>query len=215
MVKADDLVKSMTPEALDKARDEIHGKVRSAREETENEDQKPADKDKNNDRIDKLDLISDVQLIVVGKFQSIVRLMWVAIIIVLFVLAAQVLQFFRQLDLQGKIIVISESQHKMLEEQRKIVETAKENTQKVAEVKKEVSETKEQVKEAVEASPKIEIDPASGKAKVVVPVKKSKPKDDDKKGADTKKGADKSDTPQAPPAPPVPAPTQVELRNEF
>lgn len=209
MTKADDLVKSITPEQLEKTRSEVHKEVRTQNEPDDCEDEKEDCAKKKEKKIDKVDLISDVQLITVGKLQGVVRLLWAAIIIVLLVLAAQVLQFARQLDLQGKFIVISESQREMLEEQKKIVEAAKESDRKVAEVKKEVSETKEQVKEAVEASPKIEIDPDSGQAKVVVPVKKGK------KGTKKGDGGKKVDPkPSSPPPAPVPPPTQVELRDD-
>ena len=206
---ADDLVKSITPEQLDKTRSEVHEEVKSKKDPETSEKKEAKFK-----KVDKLDLAMDIQLIMIGKFKYVLALIWVTLGLSIFATATQLLGQFRQLDIQGKMIVVTETQNKMLEEQRsandKAKEDAKEKTLAIAEVKEEVKKTKEQVQEAVEAAPKLEVDPQSGRTKVVVPVKK--PKSNNKKSGD-KKDYEEEDDPAPPPSPPLP--TQIELRDDF
>lgn len=211
MGKADDLVKSITSEQLEKTRAEVQKEIDTKKESPE-ENAIEEDLDPEPEKVDKLDLAMDVQLIMIGKFRHALALIWITMGISLVALAAQVLGQSRQLDMQGKMIVVAESQLEIAEAQKTAAEAAKKNATEVAEVKEEVKKTKEQVQEAVEASPKLEVDPESGKTKVVVPVKHPKK-------ADGKKDGNKIENKNEPeikhPSKPLPAPPQVELRDEF
>jgi len=218
MSKADDLVKSITPEQLEKTRAEVHGEIESKKDPEavavntteEDTDEEEPEEQIESQKVDKLDLAMDVQLIMIGKFKYAVVLIWITVGISLLAVAIQILGQSRQLDIQGKMIAVQQTQKEMAEKQKEANDKAKEDAEEKAiaikEVKEEVKKTKEQVQEAVEASPKLEVDPKSGRTKVVVPVKR--PKKGDKKNQEEK---DESRPP--PPSPPLP--TQVELRDEF
>jgi len=218
MGKADDLVKSITSEQLEKTRAEVQKEIDTKKESSEGaddtiEESEPEPESEPEEKVDKLDLAMDVQLIMIGKFKHTLALIWVTMGISLVALAAQVLGQSRQLDMQGKMIVVAESQLEIAKAQREAAEAARKNATEVAEVKEEVKKTKEQVQEAVEASPKLEVDPESGRTKVVVPVKR--PKVGDKKNNGDKSAEDKDEPEVKHPSKPLPAPPQVELRDEF
>ena len=213
--KASEVVKSITPAQLAKTRAEVHAEVDKAREpepepeseevsvEVETVESEPPEVDCEAERLAKLDLISDVQLILVDRYRSGLRLLTACMFLSIAVLGAQVLQFFRTMSLHGSVIVLQDEQRKLLTEQEKAATAAEANKKEVAEVRLAVQQTQDKVEEAVEASPKIEID-EKGKAKVVVPVKK--PKDEDEKDQKTVKKGDSKPAP----SPKTPA-TQQEV----
>lgn len=209
--KANEVVKSITPAQLARTRSDIHAEIESGKDEGESpSSQEPCE----DSRLAKLDLISDVQLILIDKYRSGAKLMVAAITVMVFILAAQILQFSRTLSLHGRVIVLAEKQETMMKEQQKLIEDSAESKKGVEQVRVAVARTEEKVDEAVEASPKLEYDPDSGKTKVVVPVKRPKDGGDkpDKTGGDKKgtKGGGSKGT-MSHPAPPPP-PVEYELK---
>ncbi len=198
-----DFVKSATPSQLAKTLTDVQVKI--------DDDYKPEEDDElsvgsltphQDERLAKLDIIQDVQLILIDKYRNGAKLMVAAITIMSFILAAQTLQFSRSLSLHGKVIVIAEKQSAMMREQKQLVTDSAESKDVVDKVRIAVARTEEKVEEAVESAPKLEIDPDSGKTKVVIPVKKPKIRKDikDVEG----KGP--------PPLPPRPSPIIIELQ---
>jgi hypothetical protein len=193
MSKADDLIKSIAPAQLAKARTKV-------REELGYEE----DTKEIRRKTDKLDLAIDIQLMMTGKFRHALALIWITMGIAIVALAVQVLGQSRQLSMQGQITAITESQKEMIEEQKKANIEAKKSTIAVDAVTVEVKKTKEQMQEAVEAAPKLEVDPESGRTKVVIPIKRPKDGKSDKKNL------------KDPVTLPTPTPpTQIELRDDF
>lgn len=212
--KASDVVKSITPAQLEKTRSEVNAEVENKREDCADSEEVDIEGSCAGERLVKLDLIQDMQLILIDRYRGASKLLTACMVVMLLVLAAQILQFFRTMSLHGSVIVVQDEQRALLTEQRKTNRTAEESKREVAEVKKEVKSTKEKVEEAVESSPKLEVDPESGKTKVVVPVKRPKKEDDDSKGdkgdkEGPKGGGNKKPAAQSPPPPP--SPIEVEL----
>lgn len=124
------------------------------------------------ERIRKLDIITDVQLVLVEKYRRAATLMWVAITLLVLSLASLTVGVFVGLAMQRQLASIASEQQGVIDEQKAAKKAAEETKAEVLSAKQTVNETAKKVDEAVEASPKIEID-NTGKAKVVVPIKKS------------------------------------------
>ncbi len=124
------------------------------------------------ERIRKLDIITDVQLVLVEKYRRAATLMWVAIALLVLSLASLTVGVFVGLAMQRQLASIASEQQGVIDEQKAAKKAAEETKAEVLSAKQTVNETAKKVDEAVEASPKIEID-NTGKAKVVVPIKKS------------------------------------------
>lgn len=199
---ASEVVKSITPEQLAKTRAEVHAEVGKARDEIpepeEGEEPEAAPEESASERLTKIDLISDVQLILIDKYRKGLQLLMVCLFLSIAVLAAQVLQFFRTMSLHGSVIVLQEEQRKLLTEQERAARAAEDSKKGVEEVRIAVKRTEDKVEEAVEASPKIEID-EKGKAKVVVPVKKTKDEKGDAKDKEPEPKKPSSPAPKPPP----------------
>lgn len=118
---------------------------------------------------DKLDIITDVQLILVEKYRRAAQLLWVAIGLLVLCGLGMMVGAAIGIDVQDKLVKLSNEQAIVLAEQRAAKVAAEEAKLKAAETKQEVTATKRRLDDAVEASPKIEID-ARGKAHVVVPI---------------------------------------------
>ena len=122
------------------------------------------------ERLKKLDLIQDVQLILIDKYRLGTRLLWVAIALLTLCSGALGALVHTNVKLYNRIASLSAEQQKLIESKGQI-------EKRTNETKEKLDETKEKVDQAVEAAPKIEID-SSGKAKVVLPVRQG---DDPKK----------------------------------
>lgn len=153
-----------------------------------------------NQRIDKLDLISDVQLVLVDKLLGATKLLWVSVI--LFGISAIGLVFGVLLGLE-----VLDRQKEIVVEQRAARVAAQEAKKEATATKEQIEATALKVDEAVRSTPKLEID-AEGTAKVIVPVKKDD-LDEDPPPAPKVAAAKKKRAPSTPvsaPAPPAPAP---------
>lgn len=193
--KASEIVKSITAEQLEKTRSEVQAEVDGARDEEADTTDDGLDLESKDDaRVAKLDLIQDMQIILIDKYRNAAKLLVAALVVMVLILAAQILQFSRSLSLSGKVIVIAEQQSAMVKAQQ---EAAKDAAKGVEKIRVAVVRTEEKVEEAVEAAPKLEVDPDSGKVtKVIVPVKRPK------MSAGSKK-APKDGEPKQPAPPPV------------
>lgn len=162
-------------------------------------------------RMRKLDLIQDVQLILVDKYQKGTKLMMGAVVLMVLSLLGLVGLFFKNSELHTRLEALQSEQQKLIESQGHIERKAEETKEVIDETKKTVDETQKKVDEAVEAAPKIEID-ESGKAKVVLPVKQADDKPRKKpKPAPSGSSAPDASLPDAPPPPTASAPLPNQL----
>lgn len=203
-IRLDQTIGSITPEKLEETRRHVAAEsgrkheVVSVVTVVEEED----------DRIKKLDIITDVQLILVEKYRRAATLMWVAIGLLALCGLGLGVGALIGLDVQERLIALAKEQQEMLEEQQQAKKAAEEAKKQAAETKREISETKKKVDEAVEASPKIEID-EQGKAKVVVPIKKAEP--EPKPEPKTTKAPPKPQTQASPKTDEAPLPQNVPI----
>jgi hypothetical protein len=211
--KAADAIKSITPEQLEKTRAEVHAEVENSKiveavdaegeDEDDEDDEDETEESVEGERLAKIDMISDIQLILIDKYRSGLKLLMVCMLLSLAVFAAQVLQFFRTMSLHGSVIVLQEDQRKVLAQQEDMAKSAAENKKDVEQVRIAVKRTEDKVEEAVESSPKIEIDDKGKVTKVIVPVKK----------AGSKKKKDPKDEPEPKPKPELPPPPKPVQQN--
>lgn len=197
-IRLDQTIGSITPEKLEETRRHVAAESGRKHEVVSVEVAVAGVAEEEDARIKKLDIITDVQLILVEKYRRAATLMWVAIGLLALCGLGLGVGALIGLDVQERLIALAKEQQQMLEEQQEAKKAAEEAKKQAAETKREISETKKKVDEAVEASPKIEIDD-QGKAKVVVPVKKAEPEP-----------KPEQKTPKAPPKP-MPKPAGVKM----
>lgn len=110
-------------------------------------------------------------------------------------------------EVNGLVKEQREAMTKLTETQQKVADTQ----EKVARTEEKVQQTKDAVQEVVDTAPKVEIDEDTGKATVVVPVKKPKEAEPKSVQPPAKKVPKPAPTAQAPPAAPAPAPQSVKM----
>lgn len=201
-IQLDKTIGSVSAEKLDETRKHVAAEMQAARKKLDDAEEAPeAEEESPEDiRLRKLDIITDVQLVLVEKYRKAAQLMWVAIACLVLCIVGLALGALIGIDVQSKIGHLLSEQQGIVAEQKAAKQAAEEAKQEAAETKKQVVETSKKVDEAVEASPKIEID-AQGKATVVVPVKTAKK---DEKDLPPKSPAPKGTGSPPPPAPPPP-----------
>jgi len=197
-VQLDKTIGSVSPEKMEETRRHVE-QVMSRTGEQEALPDLPtlaaAQPSEEDERLLKLDIITDVQLVLVEKYRRAAALMWVAIIILFIGACVGVVAILFVADVGDRVSAVAAQQDKVLKAQEEAVKQGNATQEAVAETKKKVDE-------AVEASPKIEID-EQGKAKVVVPVRQThKGGEKDEKDDD---GGDKGERYHPPSSPPPPS----------
>lgn len=176
--KLDTTIGSVSPEAMERTRQEVD----AARTKLDEHDQSvfiepsdliseppgPPPLPGEKERIDKLQIIQDVQLILVDKYQKGAKLLWAALVLLAIGIAGVGVLIWKNNDLQSHIQAFQEEQRQFKDSQTKIAEAQTKLELKTEATKDAVEETQKKVDAAVEATPKIEVD-AQGKAKLVVP----------------------------------------------
>lgn len=185
--KLDSTISSVAPARLQATRQAVEAERKKTPMNLPSMDQEPASE--TTERLKQLDLIQDVQLILIDKYQRGTKLMMGAVVLMLVSLAGLGRLIWKNNELFSQIEALQAEQQKLIDRGAQIEKKTDETKQTIDETKQTIDATKEKVDQAVEEAPKIEIDEA-GKAKVVVPVRKFRPK--------AKKG-------MGPPAPPTSA----------
>lgn len=175
-IQLDKTIGSVSAEKLDETRKHVAAEMEAARKKLDDDEETPTAAESpapspEDERLRKLDIITDVQLVLVEKYRKAAQLMWVAIVCLILCLLGLIGGALIGIDIQNKIAHMLVEQKMVLSEQKAAKQAAEAAKEKANETAKKVDETSKKVDEAVEASPKIEID-AQGKAKVVVPVRK-------------------------------------------
>lgn len=145
--------------------------------------------------------VADVLVILVGKYSQLIKLLYACIALLVIGVGLIVKAGFEINGLQV-------SQAGLQEEMRLAKEEVAEAKDEIKATKTAVEETKTEVKEAAEAAPKIQVDPDSGTAKVILKCK-GDPKDCEKwskKPKAPKKDGSKKPSTDKPPAAGKPAP---------
>lgn len=200
-LRLDETIGSMVPTKLENTRKTVNEQIQEAKDTDAEADATP--EPTTDDRLAKLDLITDIQLILVDRFQRLFKVMVGTAAVMLLCLIALVVVIIAGFNMSHQVARLVTTQRSMLNEQKALVQTSKDTKEAVKDTAEKVLATKEKVDEVVDSSPKLEIDPDTGKTKVVVPVKRPK-KDPDKggkKNGGKKNGGDKA-SPKEPPAPP-------------
>ena len=133
----------------------------------------------NDERANKLDLITDIQLILVDRFQTLYKTMVAALVVMGLCLVAMIGGLIFGLTIRDQVDGIVAAQGNMLERQEALVEKAEATKKSVEATQKSVEKTEEKVKEVAEKVPEIQVDPDTGKTTVLLPAKpttKRKPK---------------------------------------
>lgn len=179
--KLDLTISSVTPARLEQTRQEVGVEVQKLTnsgkppaEPVPPSEEEPSPVSEAVERLKKLDLIQDVQLILVDKYRTGTKIMWIAVALMVVSLAGMGRLLYKNNDLYNHIEALQTEQTKLIERGAQIERKTDETSAKVDETKAKVDETNAKVDQAVESAPKIEIDDA-GKAKVVLPVKTSEP----------------------------------------
>lgn len=183
--KLDTTISSVTPEALERTRQEVD----AARMKLDAHDQaifiEPSDviSDRpsppplpgEKERLNKLQVIQDVQLILVDKYKQGWKLMIGAFILLLVGTIGIGGIYLKNVALYEQMVALQDEQRKFNESQHKIAASQETLEKKTDEAKDLAEETKKKVDAAVESQPKIEVD-AQGRPKLVVPVSSASPK---------------------------------------
>lgn len=183
--KLDTTISSVSPEAMERTRQEVD----AVRQKLDEHDQSifiepsdliseppgPPPLPGEKERIDKLQLIQDVQLILVDKYKRGSQLMLGAFVLLLIGTIGIGGIYLKNLELYDQMALLQEEQRKSNESQHKIAESASQIEKKAEETKDAVEATQKKVDKAVEAAPKIEVD-AQGRTKLVVPTASATPK---------------------------------------
>lgn len=183
--KLDTTISSVSPEAMERTRQEVN----AARMKLDEHDSaifiEPADLISEpptppplpgeKERLDKLQVIQDVQLILVDKYHRGSKLMIGAFILLLVGTVGIGGIYLKNAALYDQMVALQEEQRKFNESQHKIVASQESLEKKTNEAKDLAEATKKKVDAVVEAQPKIEVD-AQGRPKLVVPVSSASPK---------------------------------------
>lgn len=128
---------------------------------------------------DKLEAVTDLLLILVDKYRRIGRfLTFGSVVMVLCFLAIAYMTYVNS-QLRDAVLAVQEDQKTLLTQQRETRRDIELTRDKVIETSRAMTATKEAVEAAADDVPKIEIDPKTKTAKVVVPVQPSQPKKPD------------------------------------
>ena len=127
------------------------------------------------ERTKKLDLITDIQLILIRRIQNMVK--WVVAIVAVAVLclATVVVGVVVGVDIRDDVTAIRDDVRAVTGDQKAMMEAQEESHLKAEKVAEDVKETKEKVQEVADNVPKVEIDPETGE-KVLVVTEKRPPK---------------------------------------
>lgn len=183
--KLDTTISSVSPEAMERTRQEVD----AVRQKLDEHDQSifiepsdliseppgPPPLPGEKERLDKLQVIQDVQLILVDKYKRGSQLMLGAFVLLLIGTIGIGGIYLKNLELYDQMALLQEEQRKSNESQHKIAESASQIEKKAEETKDAVEATQKKVDKAVEAAPKIEVD-AQGRTKLVVPTASATPK---------------------------------------
>lgn len=183
--KLDTTISSVSPEAMERTRQEVD----AARMKLDEHDSaifiEPADLISEpptppplpgeKDRLDKLQVIQDVQLILVDKYKQGWKLMIGAFILLLVGTVGIGGIYLKNAALYDQMVALQDEQRRFNESQHKIVASQETLEKKTDAAKDLAEETKKKVDAAVESQPKIEVD-AQGRPKLVVPVSSAAPK---------------------------------------
>lgn len=144
-----------------------------------------------------LNNLADMLVLLVGRYRRSAKMLIACIALLVISIGLVVKAGFEIGYLQQGQAALQDELKKTTEALAAATEQAKETTEAVKETTEEVKEVREEVKEAAEAAPKIVVDEKTGRAKVVVPVRKHKK-------SDKEDGEDKPPPPPNAPAPPPP-----------
>lgn len=165
----------------------------------EDETTSPPESSAEDARLVKLDLITDIQLILVGRFQRLFTVLVITAIVMFLCLAALVVGVIAGFDMRSQVAKLVADQKSMLAKQEALVKSAEDTKKSVAETAVKVAQTKKKVDEAVEAAPKVEIDPDTGTVtKVIIPIKRYDPDAGDPKDKAHRPKHPKGDKPKTP-----------------
>lgn len=176
--KLDTTISSVSPEAMERTRQEVD----AVRQKLDAHDQSifiepsdliseppgPPPPPGEKERLDKLQVIQDVQLILVDKYKRGTQLMLGAFVLLLIGTIGIGGIYLKNLELYDQMALLQEEQRKSNESLPKIAESQTQIEKKAEETKDAVEETQKKVDKAVENAPKIEVD-AQGRTKLVVP----------------------------------------------
>jgi len=199
--KLDTTMSSVTPARLEATRQEVEierQKLSSPKPEVPTEEVVPGEESPppssgTTERMQKLDLIQDMQLILVDKYRRGTTIMMGAV-------AMMALSLLGLTGLIAKNYELHDSLQAMQEAQQKLIERG-------AQIEKKTDETKQKVTQAVDEAPKIEIG-EDGQARVVLPFRKHRhhptpsPEPSDSEPAPSTPPS----VPEPPPPPPPPNP---------
>jgi uncharacterized protein HemX len=177
--KLDTTIGSASPEAMERTRQEVD----AARMRLDEHDQSvfiepsdliseppsPPPLPGEKERLDKLALIQDMQLILVDKYRKGAKLLWVALVLLAIGIVGVGVLIWKNNDLQAHIRAFQEEQRQFKDSQTKIAESQTKIEQKTEATKDAIEETQKKVDAAVEATPKIEVDAQGRPTKIVVP----------------------------------------------
>lgn len=141
-------------------------------------------------RLEKLNLIQDVQLILVDKYRRGSHLMFGALFLLVAGFGGIISLYIKNRDLYDRMGEMQDDQRTVVNNLRIIADSQSKIEKSTDKTQEALVETQEKLQAAVEASPKIEVD-ANGKTKLLVPVKSASPK--------------------APKPKPAPVPTQISV----
>lgn len=131
----------------------------------------------NDKRTEKLDMITDIQLILVDRFQGLYRTMIAALVVMGLCLVAMVGGLNFGLTLRDQIAGLVKAQSSMLKRQEKLAANAAAIEKSVEATQKSVENTEKSVKEVAEKVPEVQIDPVTGKTTVLLQTAKPKKHD--------------------------------------
>ena len=126
-------------------------------------------------RLDKLNLIQDVQLILVDKYRQGTRIMWVAILLLVAGSGGIISLYVKLTDAITEVTLLKDDLRQVVNNVARIADSQSKIEKSTDKTQVALEETNTKLDAAVEASPKIEVD-AKGNTKLVVPVKTANPK---------------------------------------
>lgn len=153
--------------------------------------------EKNDERTEKLDLITDIQLILVDRFQKLSKLMLVATVLMGLGLVAMAAGLAFGLSISNQVT-------NLLERQEALVKSIDEAKASVEEAKASVDQTQAKVDQVADKVPEVEVDPETGETSVLLPQKqKQAPPEPAPTASASSGGPPPGHDPPAPPAPPT------------
>lgn len=209
-LKLDQTIGSIEPEKLENTRKTINEEIAEARAVVDAKSMGKAQvvdalvsmTEQNDKRMEKLDLITDIQLILVDRFQKLFKLMVGVAILMGLCLVAMVAGLGFGLSISKQVTALVATGKDMLEQTKQTKESVEKTQEKV-------DKTQEKVKEVADKVPEIEVDPETGEKTVLLPAKK---KPDPEPSASSKAPPPPGPPPPAGQKPEPPAPPQDKIR---